>query len=110
MTRPCRITGCPRDARTARTLCDLHRRRLRIHGDPDFTTWTHADQTEVELLVRHGITFHAGCCTDAGPRPRRLREVEGFIEGQARKKPVEIPPSRFEEGKRLKQPDEDRGV
>ena len=53
MTRPCRIDGCPRDAAPRKTLCHTHRHRIRRYGNPDFTTWTHADETEVELIVQH---------------------------------------------------------
>jgi hypothetical protein len=61
VTRPCRIDNCTRTARTGRTLCDRHRKRIALHHDPHFNTWTVADANEVELLVRdprpvHGLT------------------------------------------------------
>lgn len=52
MTRACRIDGCPRNAATHKTLCHTCRHRIRRYGNPDFTTWTHADSDEVALLVR----------------------------------------------------------
>lgn len=53
MTRPCRIDDCPNNAAPRKTLCHKHRHRIRHHGDPHFTTWTHADPDEVDLIVRH---------------------------------------------------------
>lgn len=53
MTRPCRIDDCPRNAAPRKTLCHTHRHRIRRYGDPNFTTWTTADEDEVELIVRH---------------------------------------------------------
>jgi DNA-binding CsgD family transcriptional regulator len=53
VTRPCRITGCTTPARDRRTVCHKHRHRLRRHGDPHFTTWTHADPDEVDLLIHN---------------------------------------------------------
>ena len=61
MNRPCRILGCPRNAAPSKTICHTCRHRIRNHGNPHFTTWTVADETEVELLVHnprpvHGLT------------------------------------------------------
>lgn len=53
MTRPCRIGDCTNNAAPRKTLCHKHRHRIRHHGDPNFTTWAHADPDEVDLIVRH---------------------------------------------------------
>lgn len=51
MPRPCRIDDCTNQALRHRTICSTHRERIRTWGDPDFTQWTVADPTDVELLV-----------------------------------------------------------
>lgn len=48
----CRIDGCPRPRLHHKTVCRTHRKRLAIHGDPDFTQWTVADETDVGTIVR----------------------------------------------------------
>lgn len=50
--RHCRITDCPKPARPGRRICDLHRVRLYRHRDPDFTTWTVADDHDVQTLIQ----------------------------------------------------------
>lgn len=50
--RHCRITNCPKPARTGRRICDLPRVRLHRHRDPHFTEWTVADDTDVESVIR----------------------------------------------------------
>lgn len=52
VTRPCRIEGCPRTALTGRRLCGLHKRRIALYGNPDFTQWTTADEADVEAIIR----------------------------------------------------------
>lgn len=51
MTRTCRIDDCTTEAREGRRLCVLHRTRMSRYGDADFTQWTVADETDVELIV-----------------------------------------------------------
>jgi len=58
VTRPCRIDDCGTNAAPRKTLCEKHRHRIRIHGDPHFTTWTSADPDEVDLLIRHPRPVH----------------------------------------------------
>lgn len=50
--RSCRITGCTTPPRTGRHLCRKHKRRLAVHGDPHFTTWTVADEHDVAAIIR----------------------------------------------------------
>lgn len=52
MPRRCRITNCTTPARTGRQICDKHRTRLIRHHDPHFTTWTVADDHDVQSLIR----------------------------------------------------------
>lgn len=52
MTRLCRITDCHKPARPGRHICDRHRTRITRHGNPHFTQWTVADETDVESIVR----------------------------------------------------------
>jgi len=52
MHRRCRITNCPKPARAGRRICDLHRVRLYRHRNPHFTTWSVADDTDVQTLIR----------------------------------------------------------
>lgn len=49
--RLCSIDDCTNPARTQRRICEMHRMRLRRHDDPDFTTWTVADDMDVKLLI-----------------------------------------------------------
>ena len=51
MTRRCRIDDCTNEPRPGRRICFMHRNRIHRHGDPDFTQWTVADETDVQLLV-----------------------------------------------------------
>jgi DNA-directed RNA polymerase specialized sigma24 family protein len=48
--RHCRITGCTTPA-AKRRLCYRHYHRIRRYGDPDFTQWTVADDTDVQLII-----------------------------------------------------------
>ncbi|MFD9444987.1 helix-turn-helix domain-containing protein [Streptomyces sp. NPDC060001] len=50
--RHCRITNCPKPARPGRRICDLHRTRIIRHHNPHFTTWTVADDHDVQALIR----------------------------------------------------------
>jgi hypothetical protein len=50
--RHCRITGCTTPARSGRHICHKHRVRIARHGDPDFTTWSVADDHDVAALIR----------------------------------------------------------
>lgn len=50
--RHCRITGCHNNAIRGRRLCSRHKQRIAIHGDPHFTTWTVADDHDVQALIR----------------------------------------------------------
>lgn len=52
MTRLCRIDECPTPAAPNKTLCHMHRKRIRVWGDPHFTQWTVADEMDVDLIVR----------------------------------------------------------
>ena len=57
----CRIEGCDRERAQHRTVCTLHRQRIRRWGDPHFTQWGTADETDVKLIVTeqrpaHGLT------------------------------------------------------
>lgn len=51
MNRQCNVTGCQKPARLQRRICNLHKVRLYRHGDPHFTEWTFADDTDVALIV-----------------------------------------------------------
>jgi DNA-directed RNA polymerase specialized sigma24 family protein len=48
--RHCRITDCPTPAAKCR-LCYRHYHRIRRYGDPNFTQWTVADDTDVQLII-----------------------------------------------------------
>ena len=52
MTRRCVIDDCAREARTGRRICGMHRQRVWRHGNPEFTTWTVADDHDIEALIR----------------------------------------------------------
>jgi DNA-directed RNA polymerase specialized sigma24 family protein len=52
MPQPCRITNCHKPARPGRHICDLHRTRITRHHNPDFTTWTVADNHDVAAIIR----------------------------------------------------------
>ena len=52
MSRLCRIDECATPAVPHKTLCHKHRKRIRMWGDPDFTQWGTADETDVDLIVR----------------------------------------------------------
>lgn len=52
MHRRCRITNCPKPARPGRQICDLHRTRITRHRNPHFTTWTVADDHDVQTIIR----------------------------------------------------------
>lgn len=41
---------------------------------------------KVELLYRHGYTFHSCGCSGPGPRPNRLKEVPVFLVEQERER------------------------
>jgi len=47
----CRIEGCDRQRARHRTICERHHQRIRRWGDPHFTQWGTADETDVELIV-----------------------------------------------------------
>lgn len=51
MTRPCRIDNCATPPRPGRRICNKHQIRITRHGNPDFTQWTAADKTDVDLIV-----------------------------------------------------------
>jgi hypothetical protein len=53
--RPCRITGCTKTAEHHRTVCRMHRSRIRRHGDPGFSQWGTADPDDVELAASDRI-------------------------------------------------------
>mgnify|MGYP001612675365 CR=1 FL=1 len=74
ITRPCRITDCPKPARTGRHLCDLHRLRLYRHRDPHFTTWTVADDHDVQALIREQRP------ADGLTRLERVKVAQGLTE------------------------------
>lgn len=52
MSRHCRITDCPTPAAKRRNVCHRHYNRIRRYGDPDFTTWTVADEHDVQTVIR----------------------------------------------------------
>lgn len=52
MTRHCRIDGCSTPAAKQRRVCYRHQTRIRNHGDPHFTTWTVADDHDVQTVIR----------------------------------------------------------
>ncbi|MGW7330439.1 helix-turn-helix domain-containing protein [Streptomyces sp. NPDC054840] len=47
----CRIDDC-HDRAARQSMCWRHFNRLRRNGDPMFTTWTVADETDVEIATR----------------------------------------------------------
>lgn len=51
MTRRCRIADCTQQPRPRRQICNRHEIRIRRHGDPDFTEWSAADDTDVQMLI-----------------------------------------------------------
>jgi hypothetical protein len=48
----CRIDDCATSTVRGRAVCERHRTRIRRHGDPHFTHWTVADETDVDLIAR----------------------------------------------------------
>jgi DNA-directed RNA polymerase specialized sigma24 family protein len=52
VTRHCRIDGCPTPAAKQRRVCHRHYNRIRRYGDPDFNTWTVADDQDVATIIR----------------------------------------------------------
>lgn len=52
MNRHCRITRCVRAPIAGRRLCSAHKKRIALYGDPDFTQWTVADDTDVATIIR----------------------------------------------------------
>lgn len=52
MSRLCQIENCNKPARPQRRLCQAHRQRVRLYGDPHFTQWGTADEMDVELIVQ----------------------------------------------------------
>lgn len=50
--RHCRITHCTNTAIPGRRLCTKHKQRIALHGDPDFTEWTVADEHDVAAIIR----------------------------------------------------------
>lgn len=74
MSRPCCFDECATPARAGRRMCDKHRTRIRVHGNPDFTEWTVADDYDVELIV--GDPRSAGGLT----RLERIKVARGLTE------------------------------
>lgn len=52
MTRHCRITDCPTPTAKRRNVCHRHYNRIRRYGDPHFTTWTVADEHDVQTVIQ----------------------------------------------------------
>lgn len=52
MSRHCRITRCVRTPIAGRRLCSAHKKRIALYGDPDFTQWTVADDTDIATIIR----------------------------------------------------------
>ena len=50
--RHCRINQCTNTAIPGRRLCTKHKQRIALHGDPDFTQWTAADEHDVAAIIR----------------------------------------------------------
>jgi DNA-directed RNA polymerase specialized sigma24 family protein len=50
--RHCRINHCPNPPRPGRRLCSKHKQRIALHGNPDFTQWTVADEHDVAAIIR----------------------------------------------------------
>ncbi|MET8080068.1 helix-turn-helix domain-containing protein [Streptomyces sp. NPDC005303] len=51
MTRNCRIDDCTEPPRLRRRICNRHEIRIRRHGDPNFTEWSAADDSDVQMLI-----------------------------------------------------------
>lgn len=47
----CSIDGCTQPRAHHRRVCYRHITRIRRYGDPHFTTWTVADDTDVQIAV-----------------------------------------------------------
>lgn len=52
MHHHCRITGCTTPPRPGRRLCNKHKQRIAIHGDPHFTTWTVANDHDIQTVIQ----------------------------------------------------------
>jgi hypothetical protein len=50
--RHCRITDWPTPAAKRRNVCYRHQYRISRYGDPNFTTWTVADEHDVATIIR----------------------------------------------------------
>jgi hypothetical protein len=62
MTRPCRITGCPRNAAPRRLICWTHKNRLYRRADPHLKLRTLTRPDDIPAVVEdrlpdHGLTF-----------------------------------------------------
>lgn len=74
MHRHCRITDCTTRSIPGRRLCSKHKQRIALHGDPHFTQWTVADDSDVQLIIEQqrpapGLT-----------RLERIRVARGLTE------------------------------
>lgn len=76
--RICRIEGCEKLAPAPRTLCGMHRSRIRNHGDPNFVTPPNAPRTETPSY----FTLHARVKKARGSASGYL--CEGCCGGRAR--------------------------
>lgn len=47
----CPIDDCTQPRARHKRFCYRHVTRIRRYGDPDFTTWTVADETDVQIAV-----------------------------------------------------------
>jgi hypothetical protein len=47
----CRFEDCTRPRILLRTICNMHDTRIKRHGDPEFNTWTVADEVTVDQAV-----------------------------------------------------------
>lgn len=79
--KPCRVEGCPR-YRHWGDLCHMHARRLRKHGNVDWTPMTNAEViVEVEWLLGSGLGWGA-VAQAVGKKPLTLANLL-FREGRS---------------------------
>jgi hypothetical protein len=70
--RHCRIDRCTNPPRPGRHLCSKHKQRIALHGDPDFHTWTVADDYDVATIIREQRP------ADGLTRLERVRVAQGL--------------------------------
>jgi DNA-binding CsgD family transcriptional regulator len=70
--RHCRIDHCLNRPLTGRRLCARHKKRIALHGDPDFHTWQVADDHDIQTVIQQQRP------TEGLTRLERVRVAQGL--------------------------------